>query len=58
MSDQLRDSLSGALDLSVLEHHVFPLEKINEALNEGLPARHGGFTNFIAAPERLQSGRK
>jgi D-arabinose 1-dehydrogenase-like Zn-dependent alcohol dehydrogenase len=41
----------GALDLSVLEHHVFPLEKINEALDEGLPARHGGFTNFIAAPE-------
>jgi len=41
----------GALDLSVFEHHVFPLKKINEALNEGLPARHGGFTNFIAAPE-------
>lgn len=41
----------GALDLSVLEHHVFPLEKINEALDEGLPARHGGFTNFISAPE-------
>jgi D-arabinose 1-dehydrogenase-like Zn-dependent alcohol dehydrogenase len=41
----------GALDLSVSEHHVFPLEKINEALNEGLPARHGGFTNLIAAPE-------
>lgn len=45
----------GALDLSVLEHHVFPLDKINEALNEGLPARHGGFTNFIAAPEHAQS---
>lgn len=42
---------SGALDLSVLEHHVFPLDKINEALNDGLPARHGGFTNFIVTPE-------
>ncbi|WP_031265463.1 alcohol dehydrogenase catalytic domain-containing protein [Dietzia sp. UCD-THP] len=41
---------SGALDLSVFEHHVFPLTEINEALNEGLPARHGGFTNFIAKP--------
>jgi hypothetical protein len=27
------------------------LEKINEALNEGLPARHSGFTNSIAAPD-------
>ncbi|MBB3053138.1 alcohol dehydrogenase [Prauserella isguenensis] len=42
---------TGALDLSVFEHHVFPLEQINDALDEGLPARHGGFTNFIAAPQ-------
>ena len=41
---------SGALDLSIFEHHVFPLTKINEALNDGLPARHGGFTNFIVTP--------
>lgn len=47
---------AGVLDLSVLEHHVFPLEKINEALDEGLPARHGGFTNFIAAPEHRAVG--
>jgi alcohol dehydrogenase len=40
---------SGALDLSVLEHHIFPLEKINEAL-DSIPARHGGFTNFICRP--------
>ncbi|MCG7632323.1 alcohol dehydrogenase catalytic domain-containing protein [Gordonia McavH-238-E] len=40
---------AGLLDLSVLEHHPFPLEKINEALDE-LPARHGGFTNFISVP--------
>lgn len=41
----------GALDLSALEHHAFPLQKINEMLDEGLPARHGGFTNFIATPD-------
>ncbi|MBY6681506.1 alcohol dehydrogenase catalytic domain-containing protein [Rhodococcus sp. BP-316] len=40
---------AGVLDLSVLEHHTFPLEKINEAL-DSLPARHGGFTNFISVP--------
>jgi threonine dehydrogenase-like Zn-dependent dehydrogenase len=40
---------AGALDLSVFEHHVFPLQDINEALDD-LPERHGGFTNFIAAP--------
>jgi D-arabinose 1-dehydrogenase-like Zn-dependent alcohol dehydrogenase len=46
----------GALDLSVLESHVFPLEKINEALDEGLPARHGGFTNFIVTPDPASLG--
>jgi len=40
---------SGALDLSVLEHHIFPLDQINEAL-DSIPARHGGFTNFICQP--------
>lgn len=40
----------GVLDLSVLEHHI-ALEKISEALNGGQPAQHGGFTNFMAAPE-------
>ncbi|WP_068278990.1 alcohol dehydrogenase catalytic domain-containing protein [Aldersonia kunmingensis] len=40
---------AGVLDLSVLEHHRFPLEKINEAL-DSLPARHGGFTNFLSIP--------
>jgi D-arabinose 1-dehydrogenase-like Zn-dependent alcohol dehydrogenase len=40
---------TGVLDLSVFEHHTFPLEKINEAL-DSLPARHGGFTNFISVP--------
>ncbi|MDJ0418857.1 alcohol dehydrogenase catalytic domain-containing protein [Rhodococcus opacus] len=40
---------TGQLDLSILEHHTFPLEKINEAL-DNLPARHGGFSNFISIP--------
>ncbi|WP_016880933.1 MULTISPECIES: alcohol dehydrogenase catalytic domain-containing protein [unclassified Rhodococcus (in: high G+C Gram-positive bacteria)] len=40
---------AGVLDLSVFEHHSFPLEKINEALAD-LPARHGGFTNFVSVP--------
>lgn len=40
---------SGVLDLSVLEHHTFPLEQINEALDD-LPSRHGGFSNYICQP--------
>jgi D-arabinose 1-dehydrogenase-like Zn-dependent alcohol dehydrogenase len=40
---------SGALDLSVLEHHTFPLVQVNEAL-DSIPARHGGFTNFLCVP--------
>ncbi|WP_207223700.1 zinc-binding dehydrogenase [Pseudonocardia sediminis] len=40
---------SGVLDLSVLEHHTFPLEQINEAL-EDLPSRRGGFSNYICRP--------
>ena len=40
---------SGALDLSVLEHHTFPLAQVNEAL-DSIPARHGGFTNFLCVP--------
>lgn len=40
---------SGALDLSVLEHHTFPLSQVNDAL-DNLPDRHGGFTNFLVLP--------
>jgi hypothetical protein len=40
---------AGGLDLGVLEHHVFPLADVNEAL-DNMPERHGGFTNFIIAP--------
>jgi D-arabinose 1-dehydrogenase-like Zn-dependent alcohol dehydrogenase len=40
---------AGVLDLTPFEHHVFSLDKINEAL-DNLPVRHGGFTNFIVSP--------
>ncbi|WP_457962229.1 alcohol dehydrogenase catalytic domain-containing protein [Arthrobacter sp. D1-29] len=40
---------SGAVDLSVFEHVVFPLEKVNEAIS-GISARKGGFSNFIISP--------
>jgi threonine dehydrogenase-like Zn-dependent dehydrogenase len=40
---------AAALDLSVLEHHTFPLADVNDALDT-LPQRHGGFTNFLCVP--------
>jgi alcohol dehydrogenase len=40
---------AGVLDLSVFEHQVFPVENLNEEL-DNLLERHGGFTSFIAAP--------
>jgi threonine dehydrogenase-like Zn-dependent dehydrogenase len=40
---------AGALDLSPLEHTVFALEDVNEAINH-IGARHGGFSNFVIAP--------
>ena len=40
---------AGTLDLSVLEHRRFPLSGVNDAI-DNLPARHGGFSNFVIAP--------
>ena len=37
---------AGLLDLGPLEHHVYPLEQINEAIS-GIAQRNGGFSNFI-----------
>jgi alcohol dehydrogenase len=37
------------LDLSPLEHRIFPLTQVNEALT-GMDNRNGGFTNFIVNP--------
>jgi D-arabinose 1-dehydrogenase-like Zn-dependent alcohol dehydrogenase len=42
---------AGTLDVSVLEHRVFPLSQVNEAL-AGMDNRDGGFTNFIVDPTR------
>ncbi|WP_199752780.1 hypothetical protein [Actinoplanes sp. ATCC 53533] len=40
---------AGLLDLSALEHHVYPLAEINEAIS-GIAQRNGGFSNFIISP--------
>lgn len=40
---------AGLLDLSCLEHHVFPLEQVNDAIS-GIAQRNGGFSNFIISP--------
>jgi hypothetical protein len=42
---------SGTLNLSMLEHRVSPLSKVNEAL-AGMDDRDGGFTNFVIDPTR------
>ncbi|MFF3335298.1 alcohol dehydrogenase catalytic domain-containing protein [Streptomyces sp. NPDC002888] len=40
---------AGLLDLGALEHQVFPLEQVNEAIG-GIARRNGGFSNFIISP--------
>lgn len=40
---------SGALDMSIFEHEVYPLEQANEAIS-GIAARNGGFSNFVIKP--------
>ena len=42
---------SGDFDLSWLEHKVYPLTDINEAIS-GIAERNGGFSNFIIDPQR------
>jgi D-arabinose 1-dehydrogenase-like Zn-dependent alcohol dehydrogenase len=44
---------AGTLNLSVLEHRVSPLSKVNEVL-AGMDARDGGFTNFVIDPTRVE----
>ena len=44
---------AGTLDLSPLEHRIFPLSQVNEALG-GMDNRDGGFTNFIVDPTRVE----
>ena len=40
---------AGLLDLSIFEHHCYPLAQVNEAIS-GLPNRIGGFSNFVINP--------
>ena len=40
---------AGLLDLSPLEHHVYPLAQVNQAIS-GIAERNGGFSNFIISP--------
>jgi D-arabinose 1-dehydrogenase-like Zn-dependent alcohol dehydrogenase len=42
---------AGTLDVSPLEHRIFPLSQVNDAM-AGLNDRNGGFTNFIIDPTR------
>lgn len=44
--DMVEMFASGTFDLSVLEHHRFPLERIDDAL-AAIEQRHGGFTNVV-----------
>ena len=50
--DMAAMAAAGTLDLSVLEHRVAPLSKVNEVL-AGMDARDGGFTNFVIDPTRI-----
>jgi len=43
---------AGTLDLSVLEHRVSPLSRVNDVL-AGMDDRTGGFTNFVIDPTRI-----
>jgi alcohol dehydrogenase len=40
---------AGLLDLSVFEHHQYPLEEVNKAIS-GLSDRSGGFSNYVIVP--------
>jgi D-arabinose 1-dehydrogenase-like Zn-dependent alcohol dehydrogenase len=50
--DMVAMAAAGTLDLSVLEHRVSPLSKVNEVL-AGMDDRDGGFTNFVIDPSRV-----
>ena len=42
---------AGTLDVSPLEHRIFPLSQVNDAM-AAMSNRNGGFTNFIVDPTR------
>ncbi|MGH7034162.1 MAG: alcohol dehydrogenase catalytic domain-containing protein [Stellaceae bacterium] len=43
---------AGTLDASALDHRIFPLSQVNEAL-ASMESRDGGFTNFVIDPSRV-----
>ena len=43
---------AGTLDLSVFDHQVSPLSKVNEAI-AGMHTRNGGFSNFVVDPSTV-----
>jgi D-arabinose 1-dehydrogenase-like Zn-dependent alcohol dehydrogenase len=49
--DMAAMAAAGTLDVSPLEHRIFPLAQVNEAL-AAMNERNGGFTNFIVDPTR------
>jgi threonine dehydrogenase-like Zn-dependent dehydrogenase len=48
MADMVR---AGVLDLSPIKSQVFPLDRVNQAL-ETIKERPGGFTNIVVNPDR------
>lgn len=40
---------AGAVDMSIFEHRIYPLDEINEAIG-GIENRSGGFSNFVIRP--------
>jgi D-arabinose 1-dehydrogenase-like Zn-dependent alcohol dehydrogenase len=40
---------AGVVDMSIFEHRIYPLDKINEAIG-GIENRSGGFSNFVICP--------
>ena len=48
----LPPAIAGTLDLSVFDHRISPLSKVNEVL-AGMDDRDGGFTNFVIDPSHI-----
>jgi alcohol dehydrogenase len=47
--DMAEMAAAGTLDLSVFDHEIYPLSRINEAL-DAVEKRRGGFTNVVVVP--------
>jgi alcohol dehydrogenase len=42
---------AGTLDVTPLEHRIFPMSQVNDAM-AAMNTRDGGFTNFVVDPTR------